>query len=341
MNNHFPLPEWHQQVASVIVWPHQYSDWLPRLTKITKTYLEMAKVISHIQPLIIVHYDHEHKNLIEELCSSNNCHMQFISFVEIKTNDTWIRDYGPQFVSDSQSLIYLDMEFNAWGEHYTYDLDNAFSENFYKALNQTKMEYARIPLVVEGGNLDFNSQGILLTNLACIKRNNPNKSYTDTDLIEQLKNIFHAKQVIGLNSHALTGDDTGGHIDTLARFINDEVIVHAATLNSDDPNHSCLQSLSKQLKSNKQTCQLVPIELPSTPVQTQDGDYLPTSYINFVFLNEFLLVPLYNDPNDAIALKTFSTLCPDRNIIGIDASELIQQFGSLHCATLHLPKNTR
>ena len=268
--------------------------------------------------------------------------MQHISFIEIKTNDTWIRDYGPHIIFDSQSIKYLDIEFNAWGERYKYDLDNKFSEKLYSALCNPDMEYTRIPVVIEGGNLDFNSQGALLTNLSSIKQNNVREKFNDAELIKSLKSIFNVSQVIGINLPPIEGDDTGGHIDTLARFINDETIVYAATKNSDNPNFSCLEMLYKQLMAiHNQSYKYIPLDIPSTLIKDQDGNLLPASYINYVFLNESLLVPLYNDPNDAVALKTYSKLCPDRKVIGIDASELIQQFGSLHCATLNLPMNTQ
>ena len=341
MDNYRPLPEWHPQDACLIVWPHSYSDWLPRLNQASDVYINITRIISDNQKVIIAHFDVSHKTHIEKLCAKGHCNLTNIYFVEIKTNDTWVRDFGPQFLSANRRFRYLNMEFNAWGYQYDYELDNQFSQQLFQIINHSITEHADVSVVIEGGNLDFNSHGTLLTNFTSIRKNNPHKHYPDKFLTEQLTGTFELDQVIGLNVDGLDGDDTHGHIDTLARFITDDLIVYASTENPHHPDYSRLANLKTQLNDYLgRQCQLLPIMLPEKTIKDEDGQILPASYLNFVFINESLLVPIYNDENDDYAISTFKQLCPDREVVGINACELIKQSGSLHCATLNLPKNS-
>lgn len=343
MNNYYPLPEWHPQSATVIVWPHRYSDWSHMLDEINITYLALTKAITKYQPVIIIHFNNEHKIAITKLCQQGECNTQRISFLPIETNDTWIRDYGPQILLGAASFQYIDCEFNAWGEKYPCRLDNLFTEKLFTRLNSPRCEYYRTPLVIEGGNLEFDSQANLLTNIACIKRNNPNQSLSSESITSELRTIFSLKRVFTVDVPALKGDDTGGHIDTLARFVNDETIVFSSTDDPDNPNHSCLLLLKDQLKTlrnkHRKSYKLIPIPLPKRIFLNDNNDYLPTSYVNFLFINHAIIVPLHQDEHDEIAIDRLKQACPQRKIIGVNANTLIQQFGSLHCATLHLPEN--
>ena len=343
MNNFYPLPEWHPQGATVIVWPHRYTDWSSTLDIISDTYLEMTKVIAAIQHIIIIYYDHEHRDSIKSLCTKHNCNMRNITLLQIETNDTWVRDYGPLLLLGNGEYQYVDLEFNAWGEQYPFRLDNLFAESlYYHLIDQSQCTYYRAPMVIEGGNLDFDSNASLLTNIACIKRNNPNLKITSEDLHEKIKQELSVNRILGIDVPPLLGDDTGGHIDTLARFINDDTIVYAASDNPEDPNYSTLQTLRDQLSQFKtgkgKPYQLIPILNPVIDEEIEEEDYPPASYMNFLFINETILVPLYDNEHDALALKLFTENCPNRQIIGINANALLNQFGSLHCATVHLPE---
>ncbi len=343
MNNFYPLPEWHPQGATVLVWPHRYSDWSSSLDVISATYIELAKVIAEHQHVIIIYYDHEHRDMINTVCTTPLLNMDRIRLLQIETNDTWVRDYGPQLLLGNQEFQYVDLEFNAWGEQYPYRLDNLFAESlFYHLADQSNCTYYRAPIVIEGGNLDFDSNGSLLINLSCVFRNNPALKLTKDDLIEVIKQELSVKRVLGIELDPLLGDDTGGHIDTLARFINDHTIMYAASENPKDPNYDTLQTLQDQLNQLKtgkgKPYQLIPILNPVTDEGVEEKDYPPASYMNFLFINEAVLVPVYENKHDALALKIFTENCPDRQIIGVNANALLNQFGSLHCATIHLPE---
>ena len=341
MTNFFPLPEWYPQDAVILVWPHRYSDWASTLDNIEHTYLALAKTISSFQSLFIIYFDHQHKESIVDQCSNFGCNLQAITFFEIETNDTWVRDYGPLFLLGHDSYKYLDFEFNAWGEQYAHRLDNLFAESFFNQIKPSSCEYMRLPLVLEGGNLDFDGNATVMTNISCIINNNTNSNLKVDDLLPTLQQFLGVKKILDLRVEPLAGDDTGGHIDTLARFINDDSIVYATTSNTADPNYYCLKSLYHQLRKlvtrKGAPYKLIPVLMPEKCLLDGDGNILPASYINFIFINNAMIVPLYNDNHDSLALNTFSKICPDRKIVGVDAIELIKQFGSLHCATLNIP----
>ncbi len=343
MNNYYPLPEWHTQAATILVWPHRYSDWADMLDEVSVSYLEMTRAISHTQNVIIIYFNHEHKLYISGLCKQFGCDMQRIIMIEIETNDTWVRDYGPQLLLGDNEFQYLDLTFNAWGEQYAYHLDNLFSEALFSTAASRHCQYHRTPLVIEGGNLEFDSNATLLTNIACVKRNMLKENINTANLIKSIKHELSVKHLLTVDVPPLSGDDTGGHIDTLARFIDDNTIIYAACHDPNHPDHLCLLLLLTQLGNltNKQgePYQLIPLPIPKELIELEKNTYAPASYINFVLINGAVLVPMYNDEHDQVALDIFASAYPDRKVIGINAMPLLKQFGSLHCATLHIPEN--
>ncbi len=343
MNNYHPFPEWRTQGATILVWPHRYSDWTNMLNEVSACYLEMTHTISQVQNVIIIYFNQEHKLHINKLCNKYGCNMQQIIMIKVKTNDTWVRDFGPQLLLDEKEYQYLDLEFNAWGEQYVYHLDNLFSEALFKAAASRQCLYRRTPLIIEGGNLEFDSSATLLTNIACIKRNMKKENINNNELIDSIKYELSVKRVLTVDVPPLSGDDTGGHIDTLARFIDDDSIIYAACHDSDNPNYSCLLLLLAQLRTltTKQgnPYRLIPLPLPKKLIKLDKDKFAPASYVNFVLINRGILIPMYDDEHDQLALDIFTSAYPDRKIIGINAIPLLKQSGSLHCATLHVPEN--
>lgn len=338
---HIPA-EWQPQDATILIWPTPQSDWSENLKATEQSYATITKVIASKQYVIIICFDEAHQKHVYTTCQQHDCNTSRLKFVNIATNDTWVRDYGPQFLKEGNNYHYLKLGFNAWGEQYPYELDHAFSIKLHRMISFNTKNYFHNDFIFEGGNLDINDDGILLTNLTCTLRNNPHTKLTIDEVRQTTKQLFHANAVLGLQLSPLQGDDTGGHIDTVARFINNNTIVYAASNGPSDLNHSCLEKLQQQLHDyNKiSTCnyQLVPVKMPKHTAHDHAGNILPDSYINFLFINEALLVPVYNDVNDAPTLELFKTLCPEREVIAIDATQLIKQFGSLHCASLNIPQ---
>ncbi len=313
------------------------------LDEISSCYLDMAKAISQTQDVIIACYNSDHRQHIRSLCQKHGCDMRRIVLIVIESNDTWVRDFGPQLLLGNKEYQYLDLEFNAWGEQYACRLDNLFAETLFNLAATPRCHYHRCPLVVEGGNLEFDSNACLLTNIACIKRNMKNEQCDTDELIQRIKQELSVKRVLTVDVPPLSGDDTGGHIDTLARFIDDETIVYASCHDSNHPDHACLLQLQTQLRSltTKQGTpyRLIPLPVPKKSICLDEDHYAPASYVNFVFINGKVLVPIHDDEHDQRALEIFAENCPDREIVGINALPLLKQFGSLHCATLHIPEN--
>lgn len=325
------------------MWPHDGTDWREMLDRINQTYITLTKVISRYQRVIIVAYNNAHKNSLARLCNAQSCDMSRLTFLTIKTNDTWVRDYGPQFLIGTDACQYLDFEFNAWGEQFSSRLDDLFAGTLFECISPCRCHYQRIPYVIEGGNLEFDSHANLLTNIACIKRNNRQSSLDTDSIIELLKNRLSLQQVHAINVPPLQGDDTGGHIDTLARFINDYTIVYNHTQDKSNPNYDILALLREQLGNltNPQGMpyHLIPVSLPENVRCNEKRHHLPASYVNFIFVNNAIIVPLYDDRNDQFAIQTLQQACPEREVLGINANNLLEQYGSLHCATLHIPEN--
>ncbi len=333
--------EWQQQDAIILVWPHQSSDWGPQLSAISATYLEMTQAIAKHQRVLIIVQDQHHLESTREQCENHQCQLSNLAYLIVPANDTWVRDYGPQFISNGADSIYLDFHFNAWGGLYAHQHDQAFNKHLWQQADLQKHQYKKISAVYEGGNLEFDSSGNVLTNLSCAQRN-AESLCKDEDVIALLQASFNCQHVLGLHLDPLVGDDTGGHIDTLARFVDDDTIIYAHCSHPQNPNYAGLQRLQHQLRQLKvpQAYKLITLPIPDRPIHNADQQLLPASYINYVLINNAVLVPQYNDRQDVQARAILRQCYPTREIYPINACELIQQFGSLHCATLHLPENT-
>ncbi len=339
MGSYRLAPEWARQDAVILVWPHCHSDWSNQLDAIENTYAEMSRYIARQQKLILVAYDQAHLLHIQEALTHQEIKPENILIISAPTNDTWVRDYGPITVESDSELILLDFDFDAWGEKYTYDKDNAFNQQLKLHLNKD-LSSQKINFVLEGGNLEVNNAGTLLVSSSCFKRTALKQHTSLTTLERDLENWFGCNRILWINDVVLIGDDTDGHIDTLVRYCTDDVVVYSASINHSDPNNESLNSLAKQLKTIKcnesAISELVPLPLPE-PI-FKDGKQLPATYANFLITNEYVLVPVFNDRQDNYALKAIDSLFPTREIIDIESNALIQQFGGIHCATMQIPE---
>lgn len=339
------LPEWYSQDAIILVWPHKGSDWANQLSAIQDAYVTLTKIISKHQQVIIIGQDDPHVEAIKQLCVTADCELERCLFFAIMTNDTWVRDYGPLVVIKDQQLRFLDCGFNAWGEQYPFDKDEQFTQHLLPKLKPNAQQ-SHQEMILEGGNLDFNQQGDLLTNIRCIQANSQYKN--NQQITQQLRSIFKLRNILAIDLCPLLGDDTSGHIDTLARFIDDDTIVYACSQDTNNPNHATLLELEQQIQqlcqkhsySSNQSYKALAVPMPKRTFISEAGQPCPASYINFCFINNALLVPQYNDVNDELAIHLLQQQLPTREVIGINANALIEQYGSLHCATLHLPQGS-
>ena len=332
------IPEWEKQDAVILVWPHLHSDWAGFINKIEIAYLDLCKCICKQQLVIIIAYDNVHISHIKNRLG-NVSETEKMIFITIPTNDTWVRDYGPVCIGDGDRQCLLDFEFDGWGKQYNYSLDNVFNTQLVKHLN-FKASYTPASLILEAGNIEVNSRGELLSSKNCFMQNSHTPEIEIHKLEKQLRNWLGCSNIFWLENVHLAGDDTFGHVDTLARFCPDDIIVYATSSNCNDPNRDTSDRLATQLQAIKRhsrnQIELVPLPLPDPLFFS--GQQLPATYTNFLITNNSVLVPVFNDKQDSHTLKLFNELFPDRKIFDIECCTMIRQYGGLHCATMQIPE---
>lgn len=329
--------EWEEQDGVIIALPHQITDWRDYLKESIVVFYEIISEIAKREKAIVIKAE-EHGNFLDFLPNNGN-----IIALELDVNDTWARDFGPIVVyKDSKPFAY-NFGFNGWGLKFASNLDNQINNELHK-LNVFSKEckYKTKDIILEGGSIDSNGAGLILTTAQCLLESNRNPHLNREDIEKKLCGYFGAEKLLWLEHGALLGDDTDSHIDTLARFVSEDTIVYKKCYDHHDYHYSELQKMEQELKHLRDTegkpFRLVP--LPMTDPIFYENERLPSSYANFLIINDAVLVPTYNDINDKKVLSIFKELFPHREIVGIDCSMLIRQHGSLHCVTMQLPKGT-
>lgn len=260
----------------------------------------------------------------------------------IATNDTWARDFGPISIEENGRWSVLDFKFNGWGLKFAADKDNLVTRQLIDAglLSPNIQYHNRLNFVLEGGALESDGEGTLLTTTECLLSPNRNGQWNQTQIENYLKETLGVNRVLWLNSGYLSGDDTDSHIDTLARFCNKETIAYIQCTDPGDEHYEALQAMETELRefvtAEGHPYTLIP--LPMADEVLLVGDRLPATYANFLIINGAVLVPTYNSSKDAIALTQLQKAFPQHKIIGINCLPLIKQNGSLHCVTMQLPK---
>ena len=330
--NIFLPAEWEKQEFVQIVFPHEQTDWSDYLDESINTFVNITKNISQYQKCLVVAKNIEH---IKSYFPRN----ENLVFVKLDSNDTWSRDFGGITINRNGSLTILDFEFNAWGRKFEYSLDNQITKQLYLNGLLDKYKYESIPFVLEGGAIESNGEGIILTTSKCLLEKNRNPQLSQKDIEQQLIKFLGAKKVLWLNSGFLAGDDTDSHIDTLARFVSTDTIVYQSCDDTSDIHFLELQQMKKELSLFKQLNgePFKLVALPWIKAKYYEGERLPATYANFLIINDAVLVPTYDDENDNEAINILKNLFPKRKIIGIDCNVLIKQHGSLHCVTMQYP----
>jgi len=344
MNNKYILPpEWSQHEATWIGWPYNKSDWPGKFSPIPYVYAEIVKYISRGEKVRIFVQSKKHKLKAEKVLEDCDVSLSNIEFFIKKTDRGWLRDSGPMFVKESNDVISLDFKFNAWAKYDDYKLDDKIPSFISNKLNLKKViaEHNGKQVVLEGGAVDSNGKGTLITTEECLldeKVQTRNPGFTKQDYFEVFKKYFGVSNVIWLGK-GIVGDDTHGHIDDLCRFVNEHTVVLVSEENSSDENYDLLKENIERLQNiylpNGSKLNIVDLPMPS-PVIFK-GQRLPASYANFYISNYAVLVPTFNDPNDKIALGILSELIPDRKVIGIHSVDLVWGLGTLHCLTKEQP----
>lgn len=335
------LPEWVPLDAVMITWPYEGSDWAPWLAQADRCYQGLlAAITRHTQALVLCHPTIELDGLMER-CRAADVEMARCRFEVIDVNDTWVRDYGPISVMNQQGqLELLDFRFNAWGGKYQANADDAVNAELAQR-SVFAAPLVSVEFVLEGGAIESDGAGGLLTTEHCLMQPTRNPGLTRAEVETKLGEFLGVDQVHWLQSGHLAGDDTDSHVDTLARFCSADTIVYASCDDASDPHFEPLQAMQAELSqlrtAQDQPYRLLPLPMPA-PVFSPDGERLPATYANFLVVNGAVLMPTYGCAQDEEALAVLDTAFPDHVIEPVDCAVLVQQFGSLHCATMQLPR---
>ena len=332
---HLPA-EWAMQSGIQLTWPHAGTDWAYMLDEVTACFCEIAREIAIRQPLLIVTPEPEtvRRQLADRLP------MEHVRFVECPTNDTWARDHGAITLLDADGPQLLDFTFNGWGLKFASDKDNLITRRLVEA-GALKGRYTnRLGFVLEGGSIESDGQGTLLTTSECLLSPNRNGQLNRVEIEEYLRSTFHVERVLWLDHGYLAGDDTDSHIDTLARLCPHDTIAYVQCCDPQDEHYEALRLMEEQLRTFRTAAgepyRLLPLPLPR-PIYA-DGERLPATYANFLIMNQAVLYPTYAQPDlDAQAQEVLRQAFPDREVVGIDCRALIKQHGSLHCVTMQYP----
>jgi agmatine deiminase len=337
--NNIRLPaEWEEQSFVQLTWPHENSDWAPHLHRVEPVFLEVAKQIASRQTLLIVVHDDE--KVVSKL-KNYGVNMQNVKIVECDSNDTWARDHGGITVIKNSKPLVMDFVFNGWGLKFAADKDNLITQNLAKAKFFKNAKLKSVSFALEGGSVETDGDGTLLTTAECLLSQNRNKGMSKSKIEKKLKKYFGFKRILWIHHGYLAGDDTDSHIDTLARFCDKNTICYVACDDENDEHYAELRLMEEELEKLKNPSgkpyKLVALPMPEAKYD-EDGNRLPATYANFLIINGAVLLPTYNDRNDIEAIRILGSIFKDKDIVPIDASALILWHGSIHCITMQYPK---
>lgn len=330
--------EWEPHGAVMLSWPHKDTDWAPVLDEAIDCFVEIAKAIAREETLIVVAPDVEEPRRVLDCEKLPNR----ILYLTVPTNDTWARDFGPITVERDGNPVICDFKFNGWGLKFPADKDNLIT----RAMCNTGLLRGRysneLSFVLEGGSIESDGQGTLMTTSQCLLSPNRNGAMSRDEIEEYLKSRFGLDRVLWLDYGALEGDDTDSHIDTLARLAPNDTILYVGTDDVTDSHYDELNKMKLQLQSfvtaSGQPYNLIELPLPDA-VYDEEGNRLPATYANFLIMNHSILMPVYRQPQkDELAAQIIKIAFPDHQVVKIDCSILIKQHGSLHCVTMQVPE---
>ena len=335
--------EWEKQKSTLIGWPYNKKDWPGMFKNIPGVFAKIISKITESQKVNLLIKNSKSRNIIKKLLKENNAKIRNVKFIICKTDRVWMRDTGPIFIKDKKNQnILLNWKFNGWAKYKNYKEDDKVIlriKNYFKG-DVISPKFNKKLIVLEGGSIDVNGKGLLLTTKECllskIQQRNSNLKLQDYDHIFQ--KFFGAKKIIWLNK-GIVGDDTHGHVDDIARFVKSNKVFLAYENNKNDKNYKNLYEnfkILKKVKINSSKIKIKKIPMPK-PIYINKVR-VPASYLNFYILNKSVLLPVFNDPKDKIVVKIFKKEFKNRKIIPINCSELIWGFGAIHCLTQQEPK---
>lgn len=332
--------EWAPQSAVMLTWPHMSSDWAAILPRVEPVYVAIAREVARREKLVIACFDEALREHVRSLLARAGVDLGQVRLFVVPSNDTWARDHGPLTVLRNGKPRILDFHFNGWGNKFDHDLDDQITPRLHAAGAFGATELESVEMILEGGGIESDGIETLMTTAHCQLSPERNPHLDKAAITERLRDWFGTPRVLWLQHGQLAGDDTDGHIDTLARFCDPETIAYVTCTDPADEHYAPLLAMEAELRAFRapsgRPYKLVPLPLPS-PHYGEDGRRLPATHANFLIINGAVLVPTYNDAVDALVLERLRPCFPDREVIGIDCSPLIRQYGSLHCITMQIP----
>ena len=333
-------PEWAPQSGVMLTWPHGRSDWAPILEQVEPVFAEIVRAVTRFEKALIVCYDESHRTHVAGRLRAAGVPAGRLVLATAPSNDTWARDHGPITVQCQGEYTLLDFGFNGWGGKYAHDLDDAITRTIYAQGVFGQHPLQTVDLILEGGSIEVDGQGTLLTTERCLLAPRRNPGLARERLEKRLAELLGVKRFLWLKHGHLAGDDTDSHIDTLARLCDPATIAYVACDDPQDEHYAELKAMEAELRAfhaaDGRSYWRVPLPWPRAKYDDA-GNRLPATYANFLIINGAVLVPTYRDPADAVALERLKTCFPDREVVGIDSLPLIAQHGSLHCVTMQLP----
>jgi agmatine deiminase len=330
----YRLPaEWEPQEAVWITWPQNLQTWQELLPEIENTYLKLCETLLAYTDLYVLGNSRELLATIRYKLGDTAHHK--LNTIEVRTNDCWIRDYGGMtVVNGGNKRKVLNWRFNSWGEKYPpWDEDNRIPEVMAQTHNLPGVD---VDLILEAGAIEVNGSGLLLTTAQCLLNDNRNPGYSRLKMEEVLAEYLGAQEVVWLQG-GIAGDDTDGHVDNLARFVNEKTVFHAVESNKDDPNYTVLETNARTLETYAKEKNLDTIEIPMPSAVTIKGLRTPASYLNFSIINSAVLVPVFSDRQDEKVLALFEEHFPGRQIHPLDCRTLSCGQGGIHCISMQVP----
>ncbi len=333
--------EWHPHAATWLAWPTNEQTWSARLRRVRDSYLEMIRLLSREERVHLLVDDEAARETVRNELERAGAILERVSLEVIPTVDAWIRDYGPNFLvarsPGRAGLAFNNWRFNAWGEKYP-DLmrDDRIPERIAERLMGARV--FEPGLVLEGGSIDVNGEGLCLTTRQCLLNPNRNPRLSAREIDEALREYLGVRRVVWLEE-GIAGDDTDGHIDDIARFVDNDTVVCAVEEDPADVNHAPLADCLARLDRISQTeglFRVVPLPMPE-PALDDGGRPLPASYANFYIANNLVLVPVFGQDRDRRALEILAPLFPGRRVVGIPAVDLVWGLGAVHCLTQQQP----
>ncbi|MCC5856844.1 MAG: agmatine deiminase family protein [Ectothiorhodospiraceae bacterium] len=327
--------EWEPQSALLLTWPHRDGDWGNDLEDVQQTFAAMARAVAPRQRLVVACHDQTTETEVRRRTRG----LSSVTYLQIPSNDIWVRDHGPITVLEDGRPRLLDFRFNGWGNKYPSALDDRLTAALApEAFPGLPLE--SINVVLEGGSIETDGAGTLLTTTRCLLHPSRNPGVERTKLERWLHDWFGVRRVLWLEHGELEGDDTDGHIDMLARFAPGNRILYTACDDRSDPHHAPLEAMAQELErfraADGSAYRLLPLPWPPAR-HDENGERLPLSYANFLVINGAVLVPVYDLPTDEPAMDVIRHAFPHRAVIPVPAHPLVRQHGSVHCASMQIP----